>query len=206
VHDGVACFNFLYHQITSRVLEWINLGKFADGHFLSTLDLVFAGRYLSALGADAAQPKTAPSAWEALLESRSNGEIAPWQFAVAGVNAHVNFDLPCAVVATCERLGTEPNSGSQRADYEKVNDIFALEMKSLRHQFENRVERFLDDHLLSHVENVVGNFSVEAARDVAWANAEVLFDRRRHREDAQRFVASLDRTVGMAGRLLLVHL
>lgn len=204
--DGVACFNFLYHQITCRVLEWINTDKFADGHFLTTLDLVFANRYLSALRADAADPKTAPSAWEALLESRENDQIAPIQFAVAGVNAHVNFDLPCTVVATCEQLGTEPNSGTQRADYDKVNDIFALEMQSLRQHFENRFERFLDERILSHIENVLGNFSVVAARDVAWAQAEVLFDRRRHGDDEQGFVDSLDRTVGMAGRLLLVHL
>jgi len=205
-HDGVACFNFLYHQITCRVLEWIDAGKFADGEFLTTLDLVFANRYLAALRADAADPKTAPSAWEALLEHRDEQRIAPLQFAVAGVNAHVNFDLPCTVVAACEQLGTEPNAGTQRADYDKVNEIFALEMENLRHHFENRFERFLDDGILSHIENLLGNFSVVAARDVAWVQAEVLFDRRRHHEDEQGFVDSLDRTVGMAGRLLLVHL
>jgi len=205
-HDGVACFNFLYHEITCRVLEWINAGKFEDAQFLTTLDLVFANRYLSALKADAADPKSAPSAWEALFERRNERRIAPLQFAVAGVNAHVNFDLPCTVVAACGQLGTEPNSGTQRADYEKVNDIFALEMEKLRHHFENRFARILDDAVLGHIENVLGNFSVVAARDVAWAQAEVLFDRRRHNEDEQGLVDSLDRTVGMAGRLLLVHL
>jgi len=205
-HDGVACFNFLYHQVTGRVLEWIDAGRFADANFLTTLDLVFAGRYLAALRADAADPKTAPNSWEALLESRDERRISPLQFAVAGVNAHVNFDLPCAVVATCELLGTEPNSGTQRADYDKVNDIFAVEMQSLRRHFENRFERWMDEHILHHVENVLGNFSVVAARDTAWAQAEVLFSLRQHHLGDQQFVDSLDHLAGLAGRGLLVHL
>jgi len=205
-HDGVACFNFLYNQITCRVLEWIEAGKFADPKFLTTLDVVFAGRYLAALRADAADPKTAPSSWEALLESRNEHRISPLQFAVAGVNAHVNFDLPCAVVATCEQLGTEPNAGTQRADYDTVNDIFAQEMESLRQHFESRLEHWVDEHLLHHIENVLGNFSVVAARDTAWAQAEVLFALRRHHEDDQKFVDSLDGLAGLAGRGLLVHL
>jgi len=205
-HDGVACFNFLYHQVTCRVLEWIDSGRFADANFLTTLDLVFAGRYLAALRADEVDPQTAPSSWEALLEVRNERRISPLQFAVAGVNAHVNFDLPCAVVATCERLGTEPNSGTQRADYDKVNEIFAEEMQSLRRHFENHFERWLDEWLLGHIENVLGNFSVEAARDTAWAQAEVLFALRRHQEDDSGFVKSLDHLAGLAGRGLLVHL
>ncbi len=205
-HDGVACFNFLYHQVTCRVREWIDTGRFADANFLTTLDLVFAGRYLAALRADASDPKTAPSSWSALFENRDEGEISPLQFAVAGVNAHVNFDLPCAVVATCEQLETEPSSGTQRADYDKVNEIFAVEMQSLRRHFENRFERWLDEHALGHIENILGNFSVEAARDTAWAQAEVLFALRRQHEVEQQFVDSLDHLAGLAGRGLLVHL
>jgi len=205
-HDGVACFNFLYHQVTTRVREWIDTGRFHDANFLTTLDLMFAGRYLAALRADASDPKTAPSSWSALFENRDEGEISPLQFAVAGVNAHVNFDLPCAVVATCEELGTEPNSGTQRADYNTVNDIFAVEMQSLRRHFENRFERWLDEHLLARIENILGNFSVEAARDTAWAQAEVLFALRAQPEVGQQFVDSLDHLAGLAGRGLLVHL
>src|SRR2546427_12438304 len=41
-HDGVACFSFLYQRITSRVLEGINSGRFADGQFVTLLDVVFA--------------------------------------------------------------------------------------------------------------------------------------------------------------------
>ncbi len=205
-HDGVACFNFLYHQITCRVLEWIDGGRFADANFLTTLDVAFADRYLAALRADEVDPKTAPSSWEALLECRDERRISPLQFAVAGVNAHVNFDLPCAVVATCEQLGTEPNSGTQRADYDKVNEIFAEEMQSLRRHFENHFERWLDEWVLGHVENALGNFSVVAARDTAWAQAEVLFALRRHHEVEDGFVSSLDHLAGLAGRGLLVHL
>ncbi len=204
--DGVACFNFLYHVITCRVLEWIEADRFADAEFLTTLDLVFANRYLDALRADATDPDSAPSSWEALFENRSEQGITPMQFAVAGVNAHVNFDLPCAVVATCELLGRDPGFGSQRADYDKVNEIFAVEMEDLRQHFQNRFERWLDELVLRHVKNVLGNFSVEAARDTAWAQAEVLWTLRQHDEAEQGLMDGIDRLTGLAGRGLLVHL
>ena len=41
-----------------------------------------------------------------MLANRSETHIAPMQFALAGMNAHINHDLPMAVVKTCEDLAT----------------------------------------------------------------------------------------------------
>jgi hypothetical protein len=206
-HDGIACFNFLYHVITNRVLEWIERGEFEDADFLTRLDVVFANRYLDALRAYDADPERgAPRSWDALFERRSHERIAPMQFAVAGVNAHVNFDLPLSVVATCEQLGRPPDSGSQRPDYDKVNLIFAQEMESLRQHFEGRLELWIDEHVLGRLDDVLGNFSVEKARDTAWTNAEILWSMRNLDGVERMFVESLDRIVGFAGRGVLTSL
>jgi hypothetical protein len=205
-HDGIACFNFLYHVITQRVLEWIEDGRFTDREYLTQLDVVFANRYFDALRAYDADPDSAPSSWDALFERRDQTGIAPMQFAVAGVNAHVNFDLPLSAVTVCERMGRELGQGTQRADYDMVNAVFAEEMQTLRRHFEDRFERWIDEHVLAHVEDALGNFSVEAARDTAWANAEVLWSLRRHDGAEREFVESLDRLVGLAGRGVLIHL
>lgn len=206
-HDGIACFNFLYHVITNRVLEWIEEGEFDDAEYLTMLDVVFANRYFDALRAHDADPEEgAPRSWHALFERRSHDRITPLQFAVAGVNAHVNFDLPLAVVETSERLDRRPGSGTQRSDYDKVNLIFAEEMESLRQHFEGRLELWIDENVLGHVDDVLGNFSVEAARDTAWANAEIVWSMRDLGGVRDLFVGSLDRFVGFAGRGVLIHL
>ena len=125
-HDGVACFSFLYQRITTRVFEGLNSGRFTDREFVTLLDVVFANRYLSALRASVVDPDKVPHAWSVLFERRAHRRITPLQFAAAGVNAHVNFDLAVAVVDTCSQLGSEPNAGTKRQSYQEINKIFAV--------------------------------------------------------------------------------
>jgi len=54
--------------------------------------------------------------------------------AVTGVNVHINYDLPFALVATWERLGHAPDGSRQQHDYLLVNEAFEQEIPGqLRH-------------------------------------------------------------------------
>jgi len=65
-----------------------------------------------------------PRAWAPLFEARAKPRIAPIQFALAGMNAHISHDLCLALVATCKELGLGLDLGSpQHRDYLKVNAI-----------------------------------------------------------------------------------
>ena len=65
-----------------------------------------------------------PHAHGCRFEARSRRGIAPLQFALAGMNAHINRDLPVALVTTCEELGLELRADSpQHSDYIHVNDV-----------------------------------------------------------------------------------
>jgi hypothetical protein len=105
--DGVAVFARLYRQVTEGVNADLTRSTFADSRFLERLDIRFAGLFLSALDADATAPASTPSAWIPLFSRRSARGIAPLQFALAGMNAHINPDLPVALLATCEELGLD---------------------------------------------------------------------------------------------------
>lgn len=204
--DGLACFNRLYTVITKTVRQWIAEGRFADAEFLTALDVAFANRYFDALRAYEADARTAPSSWRALLERRSDWQVSRMRFAVAGVNAHVNFDLPFALVDACTALATDLDEGSQRADYELINDIFALRMQGLRLSYESGLVRWIDEHLLGRVENVFDDFAVDKARDAAWAHAEVLWAIRTDPVAMKTYECGLDSVVGLAGRGVLAHL
>lgn len=203
--DGVACFNQLYGVITRRVLQGIEGDFFADPEFLTVLDVAFANRYFDALRASVQEPRGVPKSWKVLIELRSDDRIEPIQFAVAGVNAHINLDLAVALRETYHALGREPSFGSQRVDYEKVNQIFAEEMQSLRQRFQEELERLLDE-IASPVLNLVGNWSVDAARDAAWALGEHLWLLGELGFDQRPFVAHVDRVTGLAGHFLLTPL
>src|SRR5881394_4458405 len=111
--DGVVCFARLYLSVTEDVGADLTGRGFADNRFLETLDVHFAGLFFSALESYDRDPGGTPSAWVPLFAQRSHRGIAPLQFALAGMNAHINRDLPVALVTTCHELGLEPGEGSR---------------------------------------------------------------------------------------------
>lgn len=200
--DGVACFNYLYTVITKRVLKGIEDGFFQDRVFMTHLDVVFANRYFNALRASVQDPPKTPRSWDALIERRDDTRIESIQFAVAGVNAHVNFDLALSVFETCKALRTEPNSGTQRDDYEKINRIFSEEMASLRQHYEDGLAREIDK-AASPVLNIISDWSVDAARDAAWEVAEHIWTLDRFGINENMIIKRLDRLAALSGKLLL---
>ena len=97
--DGLACFNRMYLIVTNTVLSEISSSTFyGDPAFMAHLDVVFVNLYLEAIDGFWAEPSVAPRCWSALLANRSDPHIAPMQFALAGMSAHINHDLPIAVV------------------------------------------------------------------------------------------------------------
>lgn len=98
----------------------------ADARYLETLDVRFAGLFFSALDSYGRDPAKTPSAWVPLFAGRARRGIAPLQFALAGMNAHINRDLPVALNATCRELGLDLRTASpEHADFERVDSLLA---------------------------------------------------------------------------------
>lgn len=53
------------------------------------------------------------------------------------------------------------------------------------------------------MDDIVAMWNVTRARDAAWTNAEALWKLRDDPQLTSRYVATLDRSVGLAGRALL---
>ena len=203
--DGLACFNRMYLIVTGAVRKQVAVGFFADPEFMASLDVNFVNRYLAAISAYQATPGSAPRAWKVLLDNSASAGVAPIQFALAGMNAHINFDLAAAVAQTCDQLKTGPDQGAHHADFEKVNRILAALDPQIRQSFEQGV--FLDlDREFAGLENLVGDFSITAARESAWVNAQVLWKLGEEPMLARSYLSALDRGVAFASRALLVEL
>jgi len=201
--DGLACFNRMYLEVTQEVKARIQNDSFSDPGFVSRLDVVFANLYFAAVDSLSGPPSGIPAAWQPLLIDRTNPLIEPIQFALAGMNAHINHDLPVAVVATCTELSTAPDDGAHHADYQKVDALLDAAEQSVRESFEPPDIETVDHHVAA-VANVVCNWTVNAARDVAWHTALGLWEVREHTEAASLLTGALARTVAMASRGLLV--
>ncbi|HEV7662262.1 MAG TPA: DUF5995 family protein [Chloroflexota bacterium] len=204
--DGLSCFNRMYLLVTRAVQQRVSSGVFGDPLWMAALDVVLGNLYLAAIRASVQQPDRTPRAWLALLERRADTRIAPLQFALAGLSAHINRDLPVAVVATSEQLQTTLASGAHHADYDQVNAVLATVEPAVRQSFS---DGFLTaaDHVVPGLQDVVANFNMVKARETAWANAETLWLLSRISQPAATdFLDGLDHLVGFAGRGLLLPL
>jgi Family of unknown function (DUF5995) len=201
--DGVACFNRMYLEVTEGVQSNIQEGSFADPTWVSRLDVVFANLYFAAIDAMSGPPAGMPIAWVPLTAARGNPGIEPMQFALAGMNTHINHDLPLAVVATCAELGTSPTDGSHHADYQKVDALLDAAEQSVRESFEPGDVRGVDRHFAAVV-NLAANWDITVARDIAWNTALALWEVRGNRVATNLIADALAHTVAMASRCLLV--
>jgi hypothetical protein len=202
-HDGVAHFARLYLAVTEGVNARLRGVVFANPAFVARLDVVFADLFFDALAAYERAPASAPRAWLPLFEARASRRIEPIRFAVAGMNAHINRDLPVAVVSTCAELRLEP--GPERTDFERINSILAqVEPRAkavLLTGWLGLLDRIL--HRFHRADDVVAIWNVTRAREAAWANAQALWALRGEEEVAGAFLLALDRSVGLASRALL---
>ena len=197
--DGLKWFNRLYLGVTEAVKARVDAGGFRDAAWMAALDVQFAGLYFGALGS-ALSGGTAPRCWTVLFERRNWTALARIQCALAGVNAHINHDLPIAIV----RTGAAPVHGDAHyADYTALNATLSSLVDRAKAELHVRL---LGDLLppVSHLEDAIAAFSVTAAREAAWNHAEVFWALRMDPDLTARTKDALDGMTAVIGKTLLV--
>lgn len=204
--DGLKWFNALYLEVTLAVQARIAANGFDDAAgtaFIAKLDPVFANFYLAALRNWLAG-KAAPKSWSVMLEQRANTGLARVQFALAGVNAHINRDLCVAIVTASKEIGVAPEHGTaQYRDYTALNTT----LDSLIEHAKRELMVTLPGESLpgaNALEIMVAAWSVSAAREAAWVHSEVLSSIESQPLLAERFIDALDGTAALAGKALLI--
>jgi hypothetical protein len=202
--DGLKWFNILYLMVTEQIGKDFAAGRWADQDFLAALDVGFARLYFDAILAWTGARDRCPRAWAAMFERRYARGVARVQFGAAGMNAHINRDLPVAVVRACEQRHTEPAEGTpQHDDYQAVNRILEeVEIAAMQRMATGAIGDLSRD--LGRLDDVLAMWNVRKARDAAWVSAEVLWSQRRLPVLRDRYLAVLDRMAGFAGRGLLI--
>ena len=201
--DGVARFNHLYLAVTQAVQQEAAGEHFEAGEFLARLDVAFADRYFAAVEASDGGGSPA-AAWKPLFEARHQTDIAPVQFAYAGMNAHINFDLCQALVDASEELDVPLSRDSaEHRDFEKVNSILGRVEERIKHDFETKLGKIADE-ALGRIDDVAEMWSVACAREAAWTHAEALAVLRGHSTLTSNYLRVLGGLVALAGRGMLV--
>ena len=169
--DGLKWFNWLYLAVTQAVEAKVSAGGFSDPAWLAELDVQFASLYFAAV-AGALTGGACPDCWKVMLSVRSQARIARIQFALAGINAHINHDLPMAIVLTSKVRNTIPRHGTtQYNDYTSVNSDLNGLIDVAKKELSVRLP---GDPLpaVSHLEDLIASWDLAEFREKAWDAAE----------------------------------
>lgn len=201
--DGVAIFDRLYLAVT-RAVDTASAGtEFENPRFIERLDVVFADLYFAA-EATIASGGSCPVAWRPLVETRSQSR-EPIQFALAGMTAHINHDLPIAVLTTCEELGLVPEDDSAvHWDYQRVDGLLATVETQVSGWFDTGLIADIEDVTPKKTDEAIAMWSIADARDVAWEHAKLLWHLRESALLRDGYLDVLARTTELAARAMLV--
>jgi len=173
VTDGLKWFNRLYLIVTEQVDLNPPSGAWKSPIWLARLDVIFAGFYFDAV-ADFLVGGAMPSAWSALFEARYREGVDRIQFALAGMNAHINHDLALALLATDAELNLVPSTSSPEfADYQSVNALLNSVMPSALTMLATDTLGVLAQDT-GKIGRLLAFWNICSARDLAWNFADHL--------------------------------
>ena len=199
--DGLRWFNLLYLKVTEHVRDNPPLGAWRDSVWLGRLDVVFANLYFAALAGFLAGKPVAKS-WQVLFAARKRKGIDRIQFALAGMNAHINHDLSFALLQLDDEMHKGfDESTPEHQDYERVNDllesVMPLALEFLATGILGQIAQDTDK-----IGRMLAVWNIRVARDLAWEFAEHL---KSLPAFARAFAThSQDRFTGAIGRMLLM--
>lgn len=166
-------FAALYHRVTVAVRAGIQAQAFEDSARMARLDIAFANRYIEAY--DKHVGGVAPTlSWAAAFSAGVRSDLSVLQHLVLGMNAHINLDLGIAAAAVAPGAQLEALHG----DFNRINGVLASLLPTVEGQL-REMSPTLDlmaglAHDANRLDERVGNFSMNKARDAAWAFARRL--------------------------------
>lgn len=178
--DPRSAFLATYARTTAAVGEAIVAARFEDPQWVDSWDVAFAELYLDALAAFETDPATAPRPWRAAL--RPDPALSPLQLVLLGMNAHINYDLPQALlsVITDDEFADPALMARRRRDHERIDTLLASRVSAEDALLEGaekargqRARSLIDRALTPLNRRATGRFLAESRRKV-WQNTAVL--------------------------------
>jgi hypothetical protein len=200
--DTRRYFHATYLRTTRAVAEEIDRGGFADGAWLERWDLAFADLYLDALAADlSGEPVSRP--WRIAFDTaRERPDLPPLRHVLLGMNAHINYDLPQALIAviTPEEFDNPAVRESRAADHRHVDEVLVARVGDEDDELTAQSRQSLLDRMLAPANRWATRRFLTEARAKVWRNT-MLLDRAR-RADSREYTRVLAELEELSARRL----
>lgn len=184
--DKRRFFHATYQRTTVAVAGELRRGRFIDAGWVERWDVAFAGLYLDALEADLAGGQ--PSRPWAIAFGAPAG-LPPLRHVLLGMNAHINYDLPQALVAviTDGEFDDAALLARREADHRAIDAVLAARVAAEDAELTALTALSgpppLLDRLLGPLNRLGTQRFLREARQKVWANAIALSRARRQGPD-----------------------
>jgi hypothetical protein len=191
--DARRHFCAAYCRTTGAVRDALGSGRFADEEWVEAWDVAFARRYLDAIAlADRGEPPPAP--WQvAFRVGLERPALPPLRHVLLGINAHVNFDLPQALLdVTSDEAFDDPQAlASKKRDHRAIDGVIAARVAAEDTELVAATPGLgTIDRLLGPLNRLGTKHFLREARGKVWSNALQLARARREGDEELRLVVS----------------
>ncbi|HZD99915.1 MAG TPA: DUF5995 family protein [Micromonosporaceae bacterium] len=180
--DARRFFHATYLRTTIAVAAEIDRGGFADNAWASRWDLAFAELYVNALDADR-RGGSVSGPWRVAFDAaRNQPDLPPLRHVLFGLNAHINYDLPQALLAVISPADFDNPDvlQSRRADHRHVDVVLQARVGAEDDELNAVSTVTLLDRLLRPANRAATRRFLAEARAKVWRNAAVLDQGRRN--------------------------
>ncbi len=102
--DARRYFLGVYRRTTQAVADELAAGGFLDADWVERWDVVFADLYLRA-GEAWERGESPPEPWRVAFAAARDERLPPLRHVLLGMNAHINYDLPLALLDVIDDAG-----------------------------------------------------------------------------------------------------
>ena len=159
-----------YRRTTAAVGAAIEAGVFEDPDWVQAWDVAFAGLYLDALAADITSTAGVPRPWRLAFDAPTS--LPPLRHVLLGINAHINYDLPQALLAVIsdQEFTDEAVLDRRRRDHERIDAVLSGRVAAEDVELSSRSPRTLLDTALRPLNRAASRRFLREARQKVWHN------------------------------------
>jgi len=172
--DGRLAFHNAYLRTTQAVAAALRDGAFADPGWVDRWDVAFARLYLDALAADR-RGDPVPAPWAvAFAAAAAQPDLPAVRHVLLGMNAHINYDLPQALLAVISdaEFGDPDVRARREADHRRIDEVLAVRVGAEDAELKQlEPARSWQDRVLEPVNRMATRRFLRESRAKVWANA-----------------------------------
>ena len=175
--DRRAVFLSLYAVVSAEMREQVARRAFADNEWVHRYAVAFANLYREALEAyEGGRIADVPKPWRLCFDAARAGTGLVLQDMFMGVNAHVNNDLPLALLS----ISIDPDRAARYRDHSAVNAVLASVTERATERIASLYAPGLTamDDCAGQLDEMLSLFSLNIARESAWESAVALANAR----------------------------